>query len=256
AISAPDAPPGVAGSGAAAAAATTGRPIGGWMLEPLGGGSVTSSGGWGHAPAPPPFPGPPAAPHLHHHQQQQEQQQEQHQRQRGGEETQEEEEEEEEEGEHERGPQVHRLHQLLRPKDDGVPPPPTPPSPQQESLVSGRDGWRMQSAVPESIFFGLAASSVTVLVLLLLLLAAAAPSLEGAVDPSNETLGQDVVAQVVYDTLKSVYGTGHGAPNLIAVVTIGTYGTGLVCCAGLSRKLWAMASDGFLPAWIGVIGAT
>ncbi|KXZ46947.1 hypothetical protein GPECTOR_39g441 [Gonium pectorale] len=97
---------------------------------------------------------------------------------------------------------------------------------------------------------GLAASCALTLLFLLLLLAAA-PSLQYAVDSRNETRGQDPMAQVVYDILKAAYGSGRGAPGLIAVLAVGVYGTGLVVAAGTARKLWAMAADGFVPNWVG-----
>lgn len=64
------------------------------------------------------------------------------------------------------------------------------------------------------------------------------------------------MSQIIYDVLKMTYGSGRGVGGLISVFAIGTYGSGLVCIAGTSRKLWAMASDGFLPVWLSRISPT
>jgi amino acid transporter len=64
------------------------------------------------------------------------------------------------------------------------------------------------------------------------------------------------MSQVTYDILRATYGSGRGAPGLISVIAIGTYSTGLVSAAGTSRKLWAMATDGFVPPCLNRVSAT
>ncbi|PNH10995.1 hypothetical protein TSOC_002202 [Tetrabaena socialis] len=102
---------------------------------------------------------------------------------------------------------------------------------------------------------GLAASCALFLLYVLLLLAAV-PSIDHALDTNNETLGRDPMSQIIYDVLKGAYGTGRGSFGLITVLAAGTYGTGLVSAAGTARKLWAMASDGFVPCWLSGINST
>ncbi|KAG2432125.1 hypothetical protein HXX76_009051 [Chlamydomonas incerta] len=117
-------------------------------------------------------------------------------------------------------------------------------------------GWRSQSVVPDAIFGGLTATCCLNLVFIALLLAATGQRmLQHSVDPRNETLGRDPMSQIIYDIVRYAYGSGRGAPGLIAVLAIGTYGTGLVSAAGCCRKMWAMGSDGFVPAWLSAVSA-
>ncbi len=42
----------------------------------------------------------------------------------------------------------------------------------------------------------------------------------------------DPAAQVVYDIMRSVYGSGRGAPALVSIMAVGSYGSGLLSMAG------------------------